>query len=73
MQLEMVAGKKAWMRWKVAGENMQNDVWQHGGAGRGPKMDIVANNSEYEPKTAVKQKQTQTEYVQDKAAIVYGV
>ena len=37
-------------------------------------MDVVANKSEDETKTAVKQtKKTNTEYVQDKAATVYGM
>jgi len=41
MQLEMVAEeKKAGMRWKVAKENMENDVWPHGGDGRGPEMGV---------------------------------
>ena len=61
------------MRWKAAGETMQNDVWLHGEAGRGPKMDVAANKSKDDTKTAVKQKKTQTEYIQDKAAAVYGV
>ena len=44
------------MRRKVAGENMQNDVWLHDGAGRGPKMDVAANKSKDDTKTSVKQK-----------------
>ena len=58
------------MRWKVAGENMQNDVWLHGGAGRGPKMEDASNKSKDDKKTAVKQKKTPTEYVPDKAAAI---
>ena len=34
---------------------MQNDVWLHGGAGRGPKMDVASNKSKDDTKTAVKQ------------------
>ena len=37
-------------------EKIRNDVWPHGGAGRGPKMDVGANKSKDEKKTAVKQK-----------------
>jgi len=59
------------MRWNVAGENMQNYVWLHGGAGRGPKMDVASNKSKDDTKTAVKHKNT--EYVLDKAAVVYVV
>jgi len=35
-QSEMLTGERAWMRRNVAGEKMRNDVWMHGGAGRGP-------------------------------------
>jgi len=52
---------------------MHNDVRLHGGAGRGPKMDDAPNKSKDDTKTAVKQKKTQTGYVQDKAAAIYGV
>ena len=51
---------------------MQNDVWLHGGAGRRPNMDDAPNKRKDDTKTAVKQKKAQTEYVQDKAAAVYG-
>jgi len=45
---------------------MRNDVWLHGVAGRGAKVDVVANQNEDETKTVVKQKNTH--YVQDTAA-----
>jgi len=35
---------------------VQNDVWLHGGAVRGPKMDVATNKSKDDTKTAVKQK-----------------
>jgi len=35
---------------------MRNDVWLHGGSGRGPKMDVATNKSKDDTKTAVKQK-----------------
>ena len=39
-------------------KKMQNDVQLHGGAGRGPKMDVAAKKSKADTKTAVKQKNT---------------
>jgi len=47
---------------------MRNDARLHGGAGRGPKMDIVENKSEDETLTETYVKQKHTHYVQDKAA-----
>ena len=47
-QSEMLTGERAWMRRNVAGEKMRNDVWVLGGAGRGPKVDVVANKNEDE-------------------------
>jgi len=41
---------------KRSGETMRNDVWLHGGAGRGLEVDVVANKKEDETKTAAKQK-----------------
>ena len=50
---------------------MRNDVWLHGRAGRGPKMDVVENKRENETLTETDVKQTKhTHYVQDKAAKV---
>ena len=45
--------------------------WARTGDGRGPKMDVAANKSKDDTKTAVKQKNTH--YVQDEAVTVYGV
>jgi len=41
---------------------MRNDVWLYGGAGRGLKMGVVANESEDETKTAMKQNKMHTMY-----------
>jgi len=50
---------------------MQNGVWLHAGAGRGPKMDVASSKSKDDTKTAVKQtKHKQSMY---KTAAVYGV
>jgi len=37
---------------------MRNDVWLHGGAGRGPKVDVVANKNEDETKSCETKKYT---------------
>ena len=37
---------------------MRNDVWLHGRAGRGPKMDVVENKRENETLTETDVKQT---------------
>ena len=62
------SGRKSRDAVKGCLENMRNDVWLHGGAGRGPKMDVVENKSEDETLTETHVKQKHTHFVQDKAA-----